>query len=426
MGNFTRANPLGWGVKTKLTSDQANKLDIDHTKAPNFDEGSSHAPTGDIELVGPSAGGLVFTGFRVEGTIVGGGGLVFKIPLSLDGAAYSLQLLNGADASFGNGSIVSWSDGAQASFANGSSAFFAGVGHHIVDGGRVTVDDNGEIVVAAGGLLDAQYQSTTKLYGAVLVGDAVHADSGYVQLNALSVLHCVDGSVVTGKMTLGSGGVGATLAVMTASTVQLFGTAKLRVGVVNTDAATLELGQWSTFTSTGTLTLGATSALAAHGAITLEDGATLTVKANSDITYQAGSQSHGAHEDASDFTRTVKGPTVYSGASGYRRWRVTSVPANASIQLRGEAQDVILLPEVSTAQILSLLDAGPEPPDGCVVRIKRRGQNAAGTVWTIESGAGGTSIINLEVSGWVDAMWSSSAGKWIPIGHGGDVTGPFI
>lgn len=51
--NFTRVNPAGWALNAPITSLQINTLDIDHTKAPNFDDGSAHSPAANIELTGP-------------------------------------------------------------------------------------------------------------------------------------------------------------------------------------------------------------------------------------------------------------------------------------------------------------------------------------------------------------------------------------
>jgi len=54
MANFPRVKPAGWAANEIYTATQANTLDIDHTKAPNFDDGSAHAPAADIEITGPN------------------------------------------------------------------------------------------------------------------------------------------------------------------------------------------------------------------------------------------------------------------------------------------------------------------------------------------------------------------------------------
>ncbi len=39
MANFTRVKPAGYAANEKLTSAQANQLDIDHAKSVNGDDG---------------------------------------------------------------------------------------------------------------------------------------------------------------------------------------------------------------------------------------------------------------------------------------------------------------------------------------------------------------------------------------------------
>ena len=53
MARFTRvATGATWGTRARLKSSELNTLDTDHTKAPNFDEGSTHSPAADIEMTG--------------------------------------------------------------------------------------------------------------------------------------------------------------------------------------------------------------------------------------------------------------------------------------------------------------------------------------------------------------------------------------
>jgi len=52
MANFTRVKPAGWSLNEILTSAQQNALDIDHVKAINGDDGSSHSPTAQIDIGG--------------------------------------------------------------------------------------------------------------------------------------------------------------------------------------------------------------------------------------------------------------------------------------------------------------------------------------------------------------------------------------
>lgn len=43
MANFPRVKPAGWGLNAKLTSAEANQLDIDHSKSVNGDDGGTYA-----------------------------------------------------------------------------------------------------------------------------------------------------------------------------------------------------------------------------------------------------------------------------------------------------------------------------------------------------------------------------------------------
>jgi hypothetical protein len=52
VANFTRVKPSGWALYDVLESALMNALDIDHTKAPNFDDGSTHAPSAPVIVNG--------------------------------------------------------------------------------------------------------------------------------------------------------------------------------------------------------------------------------------------------------------------------------------------------------------------------------------------------------------------------------------
>ncbi len=53
MAAFTPANPLTWGVGDVVTSAQLNKLDLDHVKSPNFDDGgATYNPVALIQVGG--------------------------------------------------------------------------------------------------------------------------------------------------------------------------------------------------------------------------------------------------------------------------------------------------------------------------------------------------------------------------------------
>lgn len=89
MANFVRANPSGWAPNAQLTSAQANALDIDHTKAPNFDDGSTHTAAAVVTIGGAgmhladrlSVEAVVVTMADANTTIrdIGGGGAIGTI-----------------------------------------------------------------------------------------------------------------------------------------------------------------------------------------------------------------------------------------------------------------------------------------------------------------------------------------------------------
>jgi hypothetical protein len=71
-----------------------NALDIDHTKAPNFAEGSSHAPTGNIDV--SDSNGFGFGNIVVKGTTQQKGALDITGP-TLDIAAGTVMTLKGGN-----------------------------------------------------------------------------------------------------------------------------------------------------------------------------------------------------------------------------------------------------------------------------------------------------------------------------------------
>jgi len=76
MANFTRAKPAGWAdwpaPGGQLEAVQINAIDIDHAKAINGDDGSSHAPAAVIQIDG-------------AGLQVGGAGLLSTTAIQLQG-----------------------------------------------------------------------------------------------------------------------------------------------------------------------------------------------------------------------------------------------------------------------------------------------------------------------------------------------------
>lgn len=161
MSNFVRANTLGWAAKAKLTSAQANALDIDHAKAINGDNGSSHTPTAPIVILGPN--GVSFT-CHVAGTwdaaVTFDIGSVVRSWGSLligDASGHGLIIIEpGSTFTADPDSIVNFSLGSVSTssgtwhIAGAGVVTAGGAGHHILGGAKLYVDLGGAITASAG------------------------------------------------------------------------------------------------------------------------------------------------------------------------------------------------------------------------------------------------------------------------------------
>src|ERR1051326_4888926 len=106
MGNFVRVCPSGWATKVKLTSAQANALELDNAKAINGDDGGSWAPAIPIALGGA---GIHVTGPSQLDDIVAS---TLKATLTL---YTGLGLID-----VQSGSHIEWQSGGSALFTSGS------------------------------------------------------------------------------------------------------------------------------------------------------------------------------------------------------------------------------------------------------------------------------------------------------------------
>lgn len=104
MANFPRVNLAGWAANEVLTSSQMNALDIAHTKAPNFAEGSDHTPTAPVYCRGGQ--GLYCETFSVDGTMTTHSG--------------TTVFLDTTEVEFYGSSLCTFDDGAHLSFLDGS------------------------------------------------------------------------------------------------------------------------------------------------------------------------------------------------------------------------------------------------------------------------------------------------------------------
>lgn len=87
MSNFIRVKPTGYTLNSKVTSAELTQLDIDHAKAINGDEGSTHTPANPVVINGA---GIETTDLTTTG----------KTTLSGDGAGIACRVgaLGDADA----------------------------------------------------------------------------------------------------------------------------------------------------------------------------------------------------------------------------------------------------------------------------------------------------------------------------------------
>lgn len=249
MANFARVKALGWSLYDLLASALMNKLDDDHTKAPNFDEGSSHSPTDWIELNGANGYGLQFTDAPIDGDIT------VPVAVTLKGAGGLVLGTTGTPLPFGG-------------FITGSPTQLVWRGSPPVFEGGITLDGTGDNASLLYLVNSADMQVAANC--TVRIDAAASLESyGTVTVRAGSSL------VVEGHGTPGSG---STVTSATNALWQLAG-ATLTASGPWTFTGTLA----GTHSRTGALTLSGTSATTAVRTITGANANTTYSAADADI-----------------------------------------------------------------------------------------------------------------------------------------------
>lgn len=129
MSNFTNPHGGPYVLRDPYLHDELNALVEQLLKAPNFDDGSAHAPTGDVELSGSMGGGFEFSDlFPFRGDLLVNDGLIFDGSGGLGYLRTTVRVpfdVLGAMTHSGASAIVQWSSGASATWNTGTTLTLA-------------------------------------------------------------------------------------------------------------------------------------------------------------------------------------------------------------------------------------------------------------------------------------------------------------
>lgn len=129
MSNFTNPHGSPYALKDPFLHTELNALIEQLIMAPNFDQGSAHAPTGDIALSGSMGGGFLFDdNFPFRGEVLVDDGLIIKAT-SVGAGFIQVQQnvpfdLHSSMTIYGTGSLQ-WQSGAAATWLSGTTITFA-------------------------------------------------------------------------------------------------------------------------------------------------------------------------------------------------------------------------------------------------------------------------------------------------------------
>jgi hypothetical protein len=191
VANFLRVKPLGWSLFDILLSALMNQLDIDHTKAINGDDGSSHAPVSQIVLAGA---GLEMLGSPLDITTSGANVGMLNInglaELHVKAGGFAF-IDNAGELDVDTGGIVSFSPGSDL-VIGGTETIASGGLIQVNNGGDVNFDSGGDLLiksgaletVASGGKVTAAIGSTVELLGKVRRSLPVDISAANHTLNA--------------------------------------------------------------------------------------------------------------------------------------------------------------------------------------------------------------------------------------------------
>lgn len=155
MANHDPLTGYPYGAKAPFPHGSANEASERIVKSPNFDEGSSHAPTGDIALSGSMGHGLAFAdAFPFAGDLDVTDGVTFDAPSSgsiIFGKLVAVDVrgpLSFKAGTAGAPGSAQWESGASATFLSGSS-FTLASGATMALTGNTTV--RGSLTIKASG-----------------------------------------------------------------------------------------------------------------------------------------------------------------------------------------------------------------------------------------------------------------------------------
>lgn len=138
MSNFTNPHGGPWGLKDPFLHTELNAIVEQLLMAPNFDQGSAHAPTGDVALSGSMGGGFLFDDlFPFRGELLVDDGLVLdasgvgagflsitqNVPFDLHGP---VTFYGTSSLTWQSGTSSVWLSGTTITMASGSTTNLSG------------------------------------------------------------------------------------------------------------------------------------------------------------------------------------------------------------------------------------------------------------------------------------------------------------
>lgn len=319
MSAFPRVRAPGmWLALSQLDAAEMETFDAHQSKALNAEEGGTWAPSSRI--------------------ILGGDGLELRALLAIGnggGSDGTLEVRDGSTAQLDSGAAFDALSGSTTTLA-GTTHFSGagadsngGAGHHIVNGGKLYVDDGAQLRVRSTG--------TVALYGSI----AAYAGSTVNVYGDLSLL-------ATSVVTQYAGG-----------EMDLSGTNKLKTG----GTFTAESG--STTTLAGSTILSGTLQTSGSGSITVKSGGSLVTEALATVSHAGDVDVSGTLTTSGDLLQT--GPLKKSGSGA-----VTCLRYDDTLDSNGSVYDTsvdVWRFAVSADRTYIVKSTSPTPPEGATLRF---------------------------------------------------------
>ena len=414
--NFERVWPSGLGFKAIVSSLKLNQLDIDHAKAPNFADGSTHEPTGEVIVLGTH--GVRFNcpvnGHWTPGT-----------PITVDGNGFSL--IGGADLHIGDEATPSLLEvhalcalHLDAGSVNAFSGLVAynGVNHFVTANAKFTWRENATLLGEEGSVgqwygtwtfypaSTVDFDGTTRFYG---VGHTVQgsarlniAASGELRVIGLLKVESNGDLDIASDGSAGTAKVSGQLRVESTGTLLFKDGAKLRSDG-GTEYGCID-GGWlvkDTFSTPG----------AGNTFVTFKTGTRLTVDAGATLTVNG--------TWAGSTTRT--GGVTLSGTGAWTRHRYATVGSGATETVDArEAEVFYLQPAPGVDQVVTLANPGAEY-NGLIVQVVRHGPSSNFIDVVGEDGTLNVRLPNAGASA-THVRVQLVGGVWKLLDHSGNVT----